>query len=76
MLNIQVGLIRKAWKHPSADRFVVKTLSILRLCWESSNILELVLCSLLVEEIDVGEGKVRQVVSGLAKFCNPDDLAV
>lgn len=35
-----------------------------------------VLCSLLVEEIDVGEGKVRQVVSGLAKFCSPDDLAV
>ncbi|XP_018434796.2 uncharacterized protein LOC108807056 isoform X2 [Raphanus sativus] len=50
LLNIQVGLIRKAWKHPSAD-------------------------SLLVEEIDVGEGKVRQVVSGLAKFCSPDDLA-
>uniref|UniRef100_A0A1J3ICU0 Putative methionine--tRNA ligase n=1 Tax=Noccaea caerulescens TaxID=107243 RepID=A0A1J3ICU0_NOCCA len=50
LLNIQVGLIRKAWKHPSAD-------------------------SLLVEEIDVGEGKMRQVVSGLAKFCNPDDLA-
>lgn len=38
--------------------------------------LGLVLCSLLVEEIDVGEGKVRQVVSGLAKFCSPDDLAV
>ncbi|KAL9247816.1 hypothetical protein vseg_021206 [Gypsophila vaccaria] len=49
LLNIQVGLIRKAQKHPSAD-------------------------SLLVEEIDVGESKVRQVVSGLAKFCNPDDL--
>ncbi|OMO90043.1 hypothetical protein COLO4_19421 [Corchorus olitorius] len=42
LLNIQVGLIRKAWKHPSAD-------------------------SLLVEEIDVGEAKLRQVVSGLAK---------
>ncbi|XP_057541160.1 tRNA-aminoacylation cofactor arc1 [Amaranthus tricolor] len=49
VLNIQVGLIRKAWKHPSAD-------------------------SLLVEEIDVGESKVRQVVSGLAKYCSPDDL--
>ncbi|KAK9741859.1 hypothetical protein RND81_03G134400 [Saponaria officinalis] len=49
LLNIQVGLIRKAQKHPSAD-------------------------SLLVEEIDVGESKVRQVVSGLAKFCSPDDL--
>lgn len=49
LLNIQVGLIRKAWKHPSAD-------------------------SLLVEEIDVGEDKVRQVVSGLAKFCSPEDL--
>ncbi|XP_044462684.1 aminoacyl tRNA synthase complex-interacting multifunctional protein 1 isoform X3 [Mangifera indica] len=49
LLNIQVGLIRKAWKHPSAD-------------------------SLLVEEIDIGEAKVRQVVSGLAKYCNPDEL--
>ncbi|XP_076945964.1 uncharacterized protein LOC143617220 isoform X2 [Bidens hawaiensis] len=49
LLKIQVGLIRKASKHPSAD-------------------------SLLVEEIDVGEGKCRQVVSGLAKFCSPDEL--
>ncbi|KAJ9176013.1 hypothetical protein P3X46_014506 [Hevea brasiliensis] len=49
LLNIQVGLIRKAWKHPSAD-------------------------SLLVEEIDVGDAKLRQVVSGLAKFCSPDEL--
>ncbi|OAY84299.1 probable methionine--tRNA ligase isoform X2 [Ananas comosus] len=49
ILNIQVGLIRKAWKHPSAD-------------------------SLLVEEIDVGEGNIRQVVSGLAKFCSPEEL--
>ncbi|XP_028778865.1 aminoacyl tRNA synthase complex-interacting multifunctional protein 1 isoform X2 [Neltuma alba] len=49
LLNIQVGLIRKAWKHPSAD-------------------------SLLVEEIDVGDAKSRQVVSGLAKFCSPEEL--
>ncbi|KAK3165809.1 hypothetical protein QOZ80_1AG0038080 [Eleusine coracana subsp. coracana] len=49
ILNIQVGLIRKAWKHPSAD-------------------------SLLVEEIDLGDGNVRQVVSGLAKYCSPDGL--
>lgn len=49
LLNIQVGLIRKAWKHPSAD-------------------------SLLVEEIDVGEAKLRQVVSGLAKYCSPEQL--
>ncbi|GAB2210684.1 hypothetical protein Drorol1_Dr00015966 [Drosera rotundifolia] len=49
ILNIQVGLIRKAWKHPSAD-------------------------SLLVEEIDVGETKARQVVSGLANYCIPDEL--
>ncbi|KAL6616297.1 hypothetical protein ACP70R_038567 [Stipagrostis hirtigluma subsp. patula] len=49
ILNIQVGLIRKAWKHPSAD-------------------------SLLVEEIDLGDGNVRQVVSGLAKYCSPDEL--
>ncbi|XP_050211098.1 uncharacterized protein LOC126661320 isoform X2 [Mercurialis annua] len=49
LLNIQVGLIRKAWKHPSAD-------------------------SLLVEEIDIGEAKLRQVVSGLAKFCTPEEL--
>ncbi|XP_010253071.1 PREDICTED: probable methionine--tRNA ligase isoform X2 [Nelumbo nucifera] len=49
LLNIQIGLIRKAWKHPSAD-------------------------SLLVEEIDLGDSNVRQVVSGLAKFCSLDEL--
>ncbi|ONK61776.1 uncharacterized protein A4U43_C08F33470 [Asparagus officinalis] len=49
ILNIQVGLIRKAWKHPSAD-------------------------SLIVEEIELGDGNTRQVVSGLAKYCNPEDL--
>ncbi|KAG0475397.1 hypothetical protein HPP92_015083 [Vanilla planifolia] len=49
ILNIQVGLICKAWKHPSAD-------------------------SLLVEEIDVGDGNQRQVVSGLAKYFSPDKL--
>ncbi|KAJ7959528.1 OB-fold nucleic acid binding domain-containing protein isoform 3 [Quillaja saponaria] len=49
LLNIQVGLICKAWKHPSAD-------------------------SLLVEEIDVGDAKLRQVVSGLAKYTSPDAL--
>ncbi|KAK6932912.1 hypothetical protein RJ641_035806 [Dillenia turbinata] len=49
LLNIQVGLIRKAWKHPSAD-------------------------SLLVEEIDIGDSKLRQVVSGLAKYCTPNEL--
>lgn len=32
--------------------------------------------SLLVEEIDLGDGNVRQVVSGLAKYCNPEDLTV
>ncbi|XXG85994.1 hypothetical protein AAC387_Pa11g0988 [Persea americana] len=49
LLNIQVGVIRKAWKHPSAD-------------------------SLLVEEIDLGNGNVRQVVSGLAKYCTPEEM--
>lgn len=49
LLNMQVGVIRKAWKHPSAD-------------------------SLLVEEIDVGDAKLRQVVSGLAMFVNPHEL--
>ncbi|EXB96539.1 putative methionine--tRNA ligase [Morus notabilis] len=49
LLNIQVGLICKAWKHPSAE-------------------------SLLVEEIDVGEAKLRQVVSGLAKYSSPEQL--
>ncbi|GKB19463.1 RNA-directed DNA polymerase, eukaryota, reverse transcriptase zinc-binding domain protein [Tanacetum coccineum] len=49
LLKNQIGLIRKASKHPSGD-------------------------SLLVEEIDVGEGKVRQVVSGLAKYCSPESL--
>ncbi|EPS73558.1 hypothetical protein M569_01200, partial [Genlisea aurea] len=50
LLKIQIGYIRKAWKHPSAD-------------------------SLLVEEIDVGEAKCRQVVSGLAKYYTPEELA-
>ncbi|KAH0750804.1 hypothetical protein KY290_030036 [Solanum tuberosum] len=49
MLKLQIGHIKKAWKHPSAE-------------------------SLLVEEIDVGEAKCRQVVSGLAKFCSPEQL--
>lgn len=49
LLKLQVGHIKKAWKHPSAD-------------------------SLLVEEIDVGEAKCRQVVSGLAKLCSPEQL--
>ncbi|XAR66033.1 Methionine--tRNA ligase [Bertholletia excelsa] len=30
--------------------------------------------SLLVEEIDTGDAKLRQVVSGLAKYCSPDEL--
>ncbi|KAJ8537926.1 hypothetical protein K7X08_014466 [Anisodus acutangulus] len=49
LLKLQIGHIKKAYKHPSAD-------------------------SLLVEEIDVGEAKCRQVVSGLAKFCSPEQL--
>ncbi|CAI9091899.1 OLC1v1027010C3 [Oldenlandia corymbosa var. corymbosa] len=49
LLKIQIGLVRKASQHPSAD-------------------------SLLVEEIDVGEGKNRQVVSGLAKHISPEQL--
>ncbi|CAN4101373.1 unnamed protein product [Withania somnifera] len=49
LLKLQVGHIKKAWKHPSAD-------------------------SLLVEEIDVGEAKCRQVVSGIAKFYSPEQL--
>ncbi|XP_073297681.1 methionine--tRNA ligase, cytoplasmic-like [Primulina huaijiensis] len=49
LLKIQIGHIRKAWKHPSAD-------------------------SSMVEEIEVGEAKCRQVVSGLAKYCTPDQL--
>uniref|UniRef100_A0A453FTV9 tRNA-binding domain-containing protein n=1 Tax=Aegilops tauschii subsp. strangulata TaxID=200361 RepID=A0A453FTV9_AEGTS len=32
------------------------------------------LTGLLVEEIDLGDGNVRQVVSGLAKFFSPDEL--
>lgn len=48
-LDIRVGLVRKVWKHPSAD-------------------------SLLVEEIDLGDGGVRQVVSGLAKYLKEEDM--
>merc|ERR1719361_45413 len=42
-LDLRVGHIRKASKHPDAD-------------------------SLYVEEIDCGEEKPRQVISGLVKF--------
>lgn len=49
LLKIQIGLVRKVSKHPSAD-------------------------SLLVEDIDIGESKPRQVVSGLAKFISPEQL--
>lgn len=49
LLKIQVGLVLKASKHPSAD-------------------------SLLVEEINVGESKPRQVVSGLAKYISPEQM--
>ncbi|GFR44727.1 hypothetical protein Agub_g6053, partial [Astrephomene gubernaculifera] len=42
-LDVRVGRIVKAWKHPDAD-------------------------SLYVEEVDVGEEKPRQVVSGLVRF--------
>ena len=30
----------------------------------------------MVEEIDVEDAKLRQVVSGLAKCCSPEDLTV
>ncbi|KAI8568617.1 hypothetical protein RHMOL_Rhmol02G0214600 [Rhododendron molle] len=48
-LDIRVGLITKAQKHPDAD-------------------------SLYVEEIDVGEGQPRTVVSGLVKYIPLEDM--
>ncbi|GLC48701.1 hypothetical protein PLESTB_000127300 [Pleodorina starrii] len=49
-LDVRVGRILKAWRHPDAD-------------------------SLYVEEVDVGEDKPRQVVSGLVRFIpSADDL--
>ncbi|KAG1675465.1 hypothetical protein FOA52_001764 [Chlamydomonas sp. UWO 241] len=42
-LDLRVGVITKAWRHPDAE-------------------------SLYVEEVDVGEGAPRQVVSGLVKY--------
>ncbi|KAH7431189.1 hypothetical protein KP509_08G035400 [Ceratopteris richardii] len=48
-LDIRVGKIIKAQKHPAAD-------------------------SLYVEEIDVGEGAPRTVVSGLVKYISLEDL--
>ncbi|THG18871.1 hypothetical protein TEA_026704 [Camellia sinensis var. sinensis] len=48
-LDIRVGLITKAQKHPDAD-------------------------SLYVEEIDVGEGQPRTVVSGLVNYIPLDDM--
>lgn len=29
ILNIQVGLIRKAWKHPSADRYLATLIALI-----------------------------------------------
>ncbi|KAF3456613.1 hypothetical protein FNV43_RR01267 [Rhamnella rubrinervis] len=48
-LDIRVGLITKAQKHPDAD-------------------------SLYVEEIDVGEGQPRTVVSGLVKYIPLEEM--
>lgn len=48
-LDIRVGLIKKAWKHPDAE-------------------------SLYVEEIDVGEGQPRQVVSGHVKYIPESEM--
>ncbi|KXZ47587.1 hypothetical protein GPECTOR_34g746 [Gonium pectorale] len=50
-LDVRVGRIVKAWKHPDAD-------------------------SLYVEEVDVGEDKPRQVVSGLVRFIPAADQLV
>lgn len=50
-LDIRVGLITKAQKHPDAD-------------------------SLYVEEIDVGEGQPRTVVSGLVKYIPLEEMQV
>ncbi|KAI5345028.1 hypothetical protein L3X38_012905 [Prunus dulcis] len=48
-LDIRVGLITKAQKHPDAD-------------------------SLYVQEIDVGEGQTRTVVSGLVKYIPIEEM--
>lgn len=48
-LDIRVGLIKKAWRHPDAE-------------------------SLYIEEIDVGEGQPRQVVSGLVKYIPENEM--
>lgn len=50
-LDIRVGKITKAQKHPDAD-------------------------SLYVEEIDVGEGQPRTVVSGLVKYIPLEEMQV
>lgn len=50
-LDIRVGLITSAQKHPDAD-------------------------SLYVEEIDVGEGQTRTVVSGLVKYIPVEEMQV
>ena len=42
-VDLRVGLIKKAWRHPEAD-------------------------SLYIEEVECGEEKPRQVVSGLVNF--------
>ena len=48
-VDLRVGVIKKAWRHPEAD-------------------------SLYVEEVEVGEGAPRQVVSGLVKYIPEADM--
>jgi len=48
-VDLRVGKILKAWKHPDAE-------------------------SLYIEEIDLGEGKPRQVVSGLVKYIPEEQM--
>lgn len=50
-LDIRVGKILKADKHPNAD-------------------------SLYVEEIDVGGGEIRTIVSGLVKYIPVEEMQV
>jgi tRNA-binding EMAP/Myf-like protein len=50
-LDMRVGLIKEAKKHPDAD-------------------------GLYVEDVDLGEGKTRTIVSGLVKFVPLEQVSV
>jgi tRNA-binding EMAP/Myf-like protein len=69
-----VGKITSVKKHPSADRYSPSCVFVLAY-FELAR-LTTPIDSLYLEEIDLGEEKVRQVVSGLVNFIPIEQMQV